>query len=91
LTFTQTIPPLLVEMKQALTESDWPKLARHAHQIKPSFTLMGLTGLRSDILFIEENSKASTRLEEIPQAVTDFIHQCEAVIPELSREVIGRA
>ena len=43
----------------------------------------------SDILFIEENSKASTRLEEIPQAVTDFIHQCEAVIPELSREVSG--
>ncbi len=88
LTFTQTIPPLLVEMKQALNDSDWPKLARQAHQIKPSFTLMGLTELRSNILFIEENSKASTKLDEIPQAVMNFIHQCEAVIPELSREVI---
>jgi PAS domain S-box-containing protein len=88
LTFTQTIPPLLVEMKQALNDSDWPKLARQAHQIKPSFTLMGLTELRSNILFIEENSKASTKLDEIPQAVLNFIHQCEAVIPELSREVI---
>jgi HPt (histidine-containing phosphotransfer) domain-containing protein len=88
LTFTQTIPPLLAEMKQALTESDWTKLARNAHQIKPSFTLMGLTELRSNILFIEENSKASTNLDQIPQAVSDFIERCEAVIPELSKEVI---
>ena len=91
LTFTQTIPPLLAEMKQALADSDWPKLAKHAHQIKPSFTLMGLTELRSNILFIEENSKASTKLEEIPQAVSDFIQQCEAVIPELSKEVLVSA
>ena len=89
LTFTQTIPPLLVEMKQALSDSDWSKLARQAHQIKPSFTLMGLTELRSNILFIEENSKASTKLDEIPQAVMNFIHQCEAVIPELSKEVVA--
>jgi len=88
LTFTQTIPPLLMEMRQALTDSDWPKLARHAHQIKPSFTLMGLTELRSNILFIEENSKASTKLDEIPHAVLNFIQQCEVVIPELSREVV---
>jgi PAS domain S-box-containing protein len=88
LTFTQTIPPLLMEMRQALTDSDWPKLARHAHQIKPSFTLMGLTELRSNILFIEENSKASTKLDEIPHAVLHFISQCEVVIPELSREVV---
>src|SRR5688500_2571052 len=88
LTFTQTIPPLLMEMRQALTDSDWPKLARHAHQIKPSFTLMGLTELRSNILFIEENSKASTKLDEIPHAVLNFIRQCEVVIPELSREVV---
>ena len=89
LTFTQTIPPLLVEMKQALSDSDWPKLARQAHQIKPSFTLMGLTELRSNILFIEENSKASTKLDEIPNAVMMFINQCESVIPQLSREVIA--
>ncbi|HZB12374.1 MAG TPA: response regulator [Chryseolinea sp.] len=89
LTFTQTIPPLLMEMKQALSDSDWPKLARQAHQIKPSFTLMGLTELRSNILFIEENSKASTKLDQIPHAVLNFISQCEVVIPELSREVVN--
>lgn len=88
LTFTQTMPNILVEMKQALRESDWAKLARQAHQVKPSFTLMGLNGLRGNILFIEENSKASTKLDELPQIVLDFIHQCELVIPELSKEAL---
>ena len=50
---------------------------------------MGLTELRSNILFIEENSKASTKLDEIPNAVMMFINQCESVIPQLSREVIA--
>src|SRR5690606_20998717 len=91
LTFIQTIPPLLAEMRQALSESDWGKLARNAHQIKPSFTLMGLTDLRSKVLFIEENSKASTKLDQIPEAVENFIAQCEAVIPELSKEILSEA
>jgi HPt (histidine-containing phosphotransfer) domain-containing protein len=88
LTFTQTIPPLLLEMKAALENSDWQKLARHAHQIKPSFTLMGLNGLRNKIVFIEENSKASTKLEELPEVMVDFIQQCESVLPELSKEAL---
>ena len=50
---------------------------------------MGLTELRTNILFIEENSKASTRLDEIPQAVDDFIQRCESVIPDLSKEVFA--
>ena len=91
ITFMQTIPPVLAEMKQALADSDWPKLARQAHQIKPSFTLMGLTELRTSVLFIEENSKASTKLDELPDAVINFIDQCEAVIPELSKEVMPGA
>jgi PAS domain S-box-containing protein len=88
LTFTQTIPPLLIEMKSALDNSDWEKLARHAHQIKPSFTLMGLNALRNKIVFIEENSKASTKLEELPEVMGDFIQQCESVLPELSKEAL---
>ncbi|MBA4053870.1 MAG: hypothetical protein C0490_04085 [Marivirga sp.] len=88
LTFTQTIPPVLVEMKVALQKKDWENLARMAHQIKPSFTLMGLNSLRSNILYIEENSKYQTKLEELPGVVSDFVQQCEGVLPELAKEAI---
>jgi PAS domain S-box-containing protein len=86
LTFTQTIPPALEEMKVALENRQWDKLARVAHQIKPSFTLMGLNPLRTNILFIEENSKANTKLDEIPRVVSEFVSLCNSVLPELAKE-----
>ena len=88
LTFTQTIPPALEEMEAALHSRQWDKLARVAHQIKPSFTLMGLNPLRNNILFIEENSKANTNLEEIPKVVLEFVRQCNVVLPELAKEAL---
>lgn len=88
LTFTQTIPPVLDEMKIALAGKDWERLARMAHQIKPSFTLMGLNPLRSSILFIEENSKYSTKLDELPDVVSDFVRQCKVILPELAKEAL---
>jgi len=77
LTFTQTIPPVLDEMKVALDGKDWERLARMAHQIKPS-----------SILFIEENSKYSTKLDELPDVVSDFVRQCRVILPELAKEAI---
>ena len=88
LTFTQTIPPILEEMKLALQKEDWEKLARMAHQIKPSFTLMGLTSFRGSIVFIEENSKNGTRLDELPWIVLDFVRNCQALLPELANEAL---
>lgn len=88
LTFTQTIPPVLKEMSVALVGSDWVRLARLAHQIKPSFILMGLNRLRSSVVFIEENGKYATKLDELPQVVLDFIDQCNAILPELSKEAL---
>lgn len=88
LTFTQTIPPVLDEMKTALDGKDWERLARMAHQIKPSFTLMGLNPLRTSIVFIEENSKYTTKLDELPDVVSDFVRQCRVILPELAKEAI---
>jgi HPt (histidine-containing phosphotransfer) domain-containing protein len=88
LTFTESIPSQLKEMKMALDVEDWQKLARNAHQIKPSFTLMGLNSLRASIVFIEENSKYGTKLDEIPQVVLEFIDHCNLILPELAKEVL---
>jgi CheY-like chemotaxis protein len=87
-TFTQSIPGQLLDMEKALAEEDWQRLARNAHQIKPSFTLMGLNSLRSNIVFIEENSKYGTKLDEIPQVVAEFIETCNLILPELAKEIL---
>lgn len=87
-TFLQTLPGILVDMQAATEAQTWDRLSRLAHQIKPSFTLMGLDHLRPKILFIEENGKAATRLNQLTEMVADFVANCEAVIEELSKEVV---
>jgi hypothetical protein len=86
-TFIQTIPNVLGEMHSSIEKQDWNKLSRLAHQIKPSFILMGLDALRSNLVFIEENSKAEVNLEEVDRLTHEFINRCNQVIPELSKEL----
>ncbi|HYF68847.1 MAG TPA: ATP-binding protein [Ohtaekwangia sp.] len=86
-TFLQTLPGILSEMKEATQSSSWEKLSRLAHQIKPSFTLMGLDVLRTTILFIEEHGKAGTKTDELPSVLEDFTEKCNAVLENLSKEV----
>jgi PAS domain S-box-containing protein len=87
-TFLQTLPGVMEDMEKAVADHSWEKLSRLAHQIKPSFTLMGLDALRSKILFIEEHGKAGTRTDELATVVADFIDRCQNVITDLSREVV---
>ena len=86
-TFLQTLPNILEEMENAANIAAWEKLSRLAHQIKPSFTLMGLDVLRSKLLFIEEQGKSGRQIEELPNVLADFIHRCHTVMNDLSREV----
>jgi PAS domain S-box-containing protein len=84
-TFIQTIPPILNDMERSLEEKDWVRLSRLAHQIKPSFALMGMTELRSKLLQIEENAKSNQNLSELPSLTNRFIVQCEDIMPLLTK------
>lgn len=86
-TFLQTIPPVLEGIRLAMDQQDWSKLSRLIHQIKPSFTLMGLDALKSTIVFIEENSKNETALNEVVNRTEEFIAQCELILPTLAKEI----
>jgi len=85
LTFVQTIPPILMEMNISVAEKDWTKLSRLAHQIKPSLALMGMNELRSKVVYIEENGKAKSNLQELPFVTNIFINRCEEIIPQLAK------
>jgi PAS domain S-box-containing protein len=84
-TFIQTIPPILQEMNSSASRKDWEKLSRLAHQIKPSLALMGMNELRSKLVFIEENGKSRTNVNELPTITSRFTNLCEQIIPQLSK------
>src|SRR6185436_3767453 len=58
LTFSQSVPEILSGMRASLDTKDWAKLSRLAHQVKPSFTLLGLDSMRGTLVSIEELGKS---------------------------------
>jgi PAS domain S-box-containing protein len=83
LTFVQTIPGVLTEMDTCLTEKNWERLSRLAHQIKPSFTLMGIHNTRENILFIETNAKNQANTDEVNRRTISFIKSCREIVADL--------
>lgn len=88
-TFVQSIPPVLKEMDASLSQKEWEKLSRLAHQIKPSFALLGIDSLRKTIFYIEENAHQKTNLSALIPATNKFIQDCAKVIIELKKEILA--
>ncbi|MEX1240607.1 MAG: response regulator [Cyclobacteriaceae bacterium] len=87
-TFVQSIPPVLKEMRHCLAKNNRQKLSRLAHQIKPSFSLMGKDSLRKTLFYIEENAEGKIDLKDLTRTVEGFIQDCDNAIAELKKEII---
>ena len=87
-TFVQSIPPILKKMDKSVSEKNWEKLSGLAHQIKPSFSLLGMDSLRKTIFYIEENAHQKTNLRELTNTTHQFIQDCENVIRDLTKEIL---
>ena len=88
-TFVESIPPVLREMEAAVNEENWKKLSRLAHQIKPSFSLMGMTALRKTVVSIEQNGDQQVNLAELIHTTKRFIRECNAVVGDVRKEIIS--
>ncbi len=84
-TFVQTIPGVVNQMREGLAEKNFERISRLAHQVKPSFTLLGIHDQRPNILFIEENGKAKTNLSELVKVTSQFIKSCEQLVQEFDQ------
>ena len=84
-TFINSIPKLLRDMEEALSNADLVKVGKIAHQIKPSLTLMGIPQLKESAVQLEEIVSAPhTRNPQ--QEVNNFIEACRKVVAELTAE-----
>ena len=88
-TFVQSIPPVLEEMAQSLKEKNWKKISRLAHQIKPSFSLLGMETLRKTVFYIEENAEKQTNLPDVTRTTLQFIEQCTTVVSDLKAVTVA--
>lgn len=84
-TFVQSVPGLLSQMEEAMTNSDWSTCSRLAHQIKPSLTLMGIHQLKDAAMQIEGSANNPTASSV--SLTKKFIQNCKDVILELTQEL----
>ncbi len=85
-TFIQSVPILLNDLDEAISNSEWVKISRIAHQIKPSLSLMGIHQLKESVIQIEGMSN-ETILPSSNHEVKRFIQTCREVVSKLSDEL----
>ncbi len=89
-TFIQSIPPILTGMRESIEKGDWKRLAQLAHQIKPSFGLMGIESLRKTVAHIEESAEQKNDLPALTKTTEHFIEACNGVVADLKESLALR-
>jgi HPt (histidine-containing phosphotransfer) domain-containing protein len=81
--FLVNAPIQVKAMQEYLREEKWDELRIAAHSLKPQLEYMGIKNLKEIAQQIEENTKGSQQLENIPFLVTELSVGCESAIAEL--------
>jgi PAS domain S-box-containing protein len=90
-TIIQSIPQNLNEISMHMQQKNWNELARVAHKIKPSITLMGLNQLKDRIVSLEEEAKSKKKpeliielAEEIKDSLTEAVESLKVQLNSYS-------
>ena len=87
-TFLETLPVSILEIRGFANRREWENLARATHKIKPSITLMGLQ--QAKVLAADIETKAKIKNPDIIliQLVQDFCASLEASVESLRKSQI---
>jgi CheY-like chemotaxis protein len=81
-TFLESMPKSIAEIKRQLTAKDWDGLAKAIHKIRPTLTMMGMTSAKELAVQIENNSFTKDDLKGIPGQVAKFCTIVERALRE---------
>lgn len=76
--FIKSIPNSIQELENNVENENWVELARVAHKIKPSITLLGVHNLKDKIIKLEEEAK----LHKNPWQLTKLSKEVSAELKE---------
>jgi PAS domain S-box-containing protein len=82
-TIINSIPVSLQEMEILIKDKNWSEVARVAHKIKPSVTLIGLNKLKTTISSLEEEAKKKKRIKLIKELAGEIDKQLKTAVESL--------
>lgn len=66
--FLEQTPGYFQQIREAIKEQNWKRVAEVAHKIKPTLAFMGIESARANIASIENKARSGQQLEEIAPA-----------------------
>jgi PAS domain S-box-containing protein len=86
--YLKQTPPLINRMKQGLHDKDWDSVYTAAHQLIPSFSIMGIhRDFETTARMIQEYSNCKKHLNEVPEMILQLETCCSKACEELEEEL----
>jgi HPt (histidine-containing phosphotransfer) domain-containing protein len=74
-------------MEKLIKDKNWSEVARVAHKIKPSVTLIGLNKLKTTISSLEEEAKKKKRIKLIKELAGEIDKQLKTAVESLKAQL----
>lgn len=81
--FIEKIPMEIAELKRAIDAKEWPAAYKAAHDLKSSANFIGLKGIISDIMQIEDCTKNEHNFEMLDDLQKRVGEHCMSGVEEL--------
>jgi len=85
--FIKSIPNSIQELEQNVEIENWAELARVAHKIKPSITLLGVHNLKDKIVKLEEEAKLNKNPWQISMLSKEVSTELKATLESLKVQI----
>lgn len=85
--FKSEVPKDMQNLKTHLYHKDWEMLSKTAHKLKSSVGNLGLNQLRDLFLFIEQNGKEGTNLDQMQSHVNHTIQGIDKLFIDIETEI----
>lgn len=85
--FKETIPSEIEKLEEYNKQKNTESIGKLTHQIKPSFTMVGLPELTDKLQTIEKSVKQGAGFEDIKSHLADFLSEIKKSMPLLDVEI----
>ena len=85
--FKETIPSEIEKLEEYNKQKNTESIGKLTHQIKPSFTMVGLPELTDKLQTIEKSIKQGAGFEDIKSHLADFLSKIKKSMPLLDVEI----
>lgn len=87
--FAASVSECSAHLDEGLANADWSKMKAAAHKSIPSYSLMGLEDILSDLEFIESNAGTEARSNEVKDIARSVIERNRTILLDTEKHIIA--